>query len=410
MEVKTRTRSRHTFAQVDTSRKVEYRYDYKDGYGWRPWSKSSAWTYQVTTPYNPLSSGCEDVANGYGKDNPLTIIHTSTKLGNLDASWFEEEEFPDPYGYLQQSRGSIDEVLVSHPYGMEEGVNEERIEFVTKAAADTNPSKAKVDVAVFIGELRDLPSLFKNVGDDMFKYGANEYLKAQYGWKPLIKDLRNFFKVVNLVDKRMRNLERLNKDKLLRLPYRNKNPLVTVGSNTLFHKSTPMFPGWRAELKTETTWRRSRWATVSFKPEVPKNLVTLPSKDMLSKVNQALYGGVVDGATLWQLMPWSWLYDWSSNVGDFLAANRNVVGAKVDDVTLMETNEILSTTDVVGWYSEGGINRPSSAQTPAATQMVQKLRFPNMKPAVITRGDIDVMSDTFKMPILTALAIQRFKK
>lgn len=37
-------------------------------------------------------------------------------------------------------------------------------------------------------------------------------------------------------------------------------------------------------------------------------------------------GGTVDLATLWELLPWSWLIDWFSNVGAFLAARRNILG------------------------------------------------------------------------------------
>lgn len=405
----TRSRTRQSFAQVESTREVSTRYDYMDGYGWREWTPSTQWSHATTDLYNPRSSGCTDVNPGYGRDNPLTIIHENVRLGRITASMTDEIESSEPYPYKLQIQGVCDTPIVSYPNWDEDRAYTDRVVFATKAAADVNPSKAKVDVAVFIGELRDLPSLFKNVGDDIFKYGANEYLKAQYGWRPLIKDLRNFFKVVNLVDKRMRNLERLNKDKMLRLPYRNKNPEVTLGAAS-YTEMRDMFPGWQVELDTQVSWRTSRWATVAFATEVPENLVTLPSKDTLARVNQALYGGVVDGATLWQLMPWSWLFDWSSNVGDFLAANRNVVGAKVTDITVMESSDVASTTNLVDWHSVGGIHRPSSSQSAGVTLQVRKTRFPEMSPSVITRGDVDIMFDTFKLPILTALAIQRFKK
>jgi len=44
----------------------------------------------------------------------------------------------------------------------------------------------------------------------------------------------------------------------------------------------------------------------------------------------------LDFATLWEAMPWSWLIDWGSNVGDYLKAHRNIVPAELQSVSLME--------------------------------------------------------------------------
>jgi hypothetical protein len=64
----------------------------------------------------------------------------------------------------------------------------------------------------------------------------------------------------------------------------------------------------------------------------------------------------VDFSTAWNAMPWSWLVDWSSNIGDILIARRNIVGASPGPVQLMTqtttTGELIPTS-YVNYVSKG---------------------------------------------------------
>lgn len=47
---------------------------------------------------------------------------------------------------------------------------------------------------------------------------------------------------------------------------------------------------------------------------------------MLARAKSAVYSLRPDSLTAWNLVPWSWMADWFTSTGDFLQANRNVVG------------------------------------------------------------------------------------
>lgn len=411
MSAGTRTRKRFSQGSTNFSLLEEVR-SKPPGEPWSNWRWTSG--NSGPSPFEPSSSVCVDTVGRFGQDNLLDITHRTVSPGRLEYSWLGEpvELWWNPGSY-SQSRGSCSYPLLPlESWEDQDMLTSERIAFATEAAAGVNPSGAKFDAAVFLGEMRDLPSLFQNAGKTLAKGGANEYLKYQYGWKPLIKDLRNFFKVVNDVDKRLRTLERLRKDDKLRLPYRSKNPVRTQGFDSIEHQGYHTTGYWSSRLKSDVSWIRDRWAIVNFVPDLPRNLVSLPSSDQLKLINKALYGGVVDGNTLWQLMPWSWLADWNWNVSSFLESQRNVVGAKVTDVVVMESTSAIVTTDLIDWHDDysTGFNPPSGSKTPGILNQVSKRRFPRIDPAVTSTGRIDLLQfDSFKTSILTALAIQRFK-
>jgi hypothetical protein len=48
----------------------------------------------------------------------------------------------------------------------------------------------------------------------------------------------------------------------------------------------------------------------------------------------------IDAASLWNAMPWSWLFDWFGSVGDFLDAHRNGVPCEATEVCVMTNVEI----------------------------------------------------------------------
>jgi hypothetical protein len=64
-------------------------------------------------------------------------------------------------------------------------------------------------------------------------------------------------------------------------------------------------------------------------------------------------GLTVDISTAWNLIPWTWLADWASNMGDVLAAHRNIVGQSLDGVAIMRQTRVTNTTESYGPDSYG---------------------------------------------------------
>lgn len=207
--------------------------------------------------------------------------------------------------------------------------------FATDILKRTNPSRASVDLAVTLGEMRELPSLVKEGWDlsqrRLFNHvprwvfrnlgrAAKLNLMIQFGILPLISDTQKLLIFQDLVDQRMGELRRLATRGLRRT--------IDLGSwsasskdtgITYFHSNGVTFKGY---LKRETVVRargHARWQL--DEPYAQSN------EEMRALATRIVTGQTIDLLTAYELMPWSWLIDWFSNLGDYISSKRNLIGA-----------------------------------------------------------------------------------
>jgi hypothetical protein len=70
-------------------------------------------------------------------------------------------------------------------------------------------------------------------------------------------------------------------------------------------------------------------------PSVDFNKISQP--ELVGMAKRAVNGMTLDFSTLWEAMPWSWFIDWTTNIGPFLMAQRNIIPASLESVVLIET-------------------------------------------------------------------------
>lgn len=97
---------------------------------------------------------------------------------------------------------------------------------------------------------------------------------------------------------------------------------------------------------------------------------------MRNLARDAVLGLTLDASTAWEKIPWSWLVDYFSNIGKYLAAHRNIVPAQCTQlyVCTHATNTInfgrsqSENLVVDAWniVSESKARVPVSLITPAA--------------------------------------------
>lgn len=196
----------------------------------------------------------------------------------------------------------------------------------TDAIAMLAPNKPQADLATFVGEMREgLPhaigirdsskerlSHVRNAGD--------EYLNVEFGWKPLLRDLRNFADVYNKREKLLENFHK-NAGKVLRREHRwpvnlsveveemgNRTPLPILATANYGNTGA-------GRLVKTTTKRTERWFVASFVYYLPP--LGSPERDR-SDLNH-LYGTNVTPNMAWNITPWSWAADYVGNVGSIMA-------------------------------------------------------------------------------------------
>lgn len=210
--------------------------------------------------------------------------------------------------------------------------------YTARAWDKFKPGASVADASVFIGEIRDVPRMLKSTAqwfsrEFISRFGKNPrgrmkvladtWLNAQFGWRPFLGDLRNFYKAYVTMDEWYQQLVRENGRWVHRKGRVEKNiKKEVVYSSSSQHMSTPNFGGHPAwcpsglrsnSLVTRFTSQRV-WFEAQFRYYVPE----IESVGFRRKAIAHLFGLDVNPAIIWELIPWSWLVDWFTNLGDLI--------------------------------------------------------------------------------------------
>jgi hypothetical protein len=205
--------------------------------------------------------------------------------------------------------------------------------YATITAARTNPSSPYVDIPVNILELGDVALLLKKAGSSLLQQLASNYIKYQFGIKPIVGDLVKLINFAEQVDRRVKQIEKLRAKGL-----RRTITLASLSKSEIQNRVLNTEDAyWTADFQVQTSCvvkGHARWV-----PTVDLSHMTQPEMTALAK--KAVLGLTIDFATLWEAMPWSWLIDWGTQMGNFLKAQRNIIPAQLETVTI---SRALTTT------------------------------------------------------------------
>lgn len=273
--------------------------------------------------------------------------------------------------------------------------------------AKTNPSVPKVNIASYLGELKDIPGSTRDFGRSLLRSAAAGYISWRWAVRPLVKDLAALYGFVHSVAKRMEELYALRDGKTLR----RRCELVSATSNytnhATWHGIRFVATGNRAVSMTTRSWGTCEWKLAAGNQLPTQGYRQLERLAQLSTGGFDGYGGIGNYAALdaaWELTPWSWLIDWFSSVGTCLKASNNELGLTFGRLSLMRTstskstyvldNPIPSQYTLNGWYVE---------------EMVRKERFPVFPVIPFPLPTLPLLTGK-QMSILGALAVLKGSK
>lgn len=234
----------------------------------------------------------------------------------------------------------------------------------------TRPGNPVADAGQFFVELRDLPhvplKMFRKL--KFFRALGSEYLNAVFGWKPFVNDLRKMYNLQHTIDKRMAQIIRENG--------RSIHRKATIENDTSSSSSTTQYafpfggctgapPNWRSggSSRTITTKiERRKWFVGRYQYYIPD----VGSSQWDRRARLALFGALPTPAVIWEVLPWSWLIDWFSNVGDIISnASTNAVDNLTCQYSFIMASEKTTTTYSHSYHwtgiHAGGFN-PSSIE------------------------------------------------
>lgn len=402
MAGKPRSRYRETVVYFDNDSFEERKYG------------SGSW-YQQSHSYFQLDAArrgeyTNDVVGNRQGDNPFrreTVQNDFITYNGEIVTHYPGDEPDGSDTQYRRKRVNGTTELTQAPYELQES----DVEFVTRAFADTNPSKADFDAPIFLAELRDVPSLLRNAAQKLSKFGANEYLKYEYGWKPLVSDMRKMMRSMLYLERRIDNLRRLRNNHTIRRHYRPPNRFdghVTPISRWESSLNDQRFPIIGTQRVDTERWCICTWIADDF----DKGVLPATDHELMGLARRAILGGTIDGSTLWELMPWSWLIDWNTNVSEFLQSQRNIVGASPGPSCLMKHTRIRtqgSLTVDADWIDDFYSQSMTSSQASSSHDI--KERIIGIEPAAVVTTELNLLGGDFrKQSILGALGIQRLRR
>lgn len=191
----------------------------------------------------------------------------------------------------------------------------------TTAIARTLPNNSVAELSVALGELgKDgLPhyigsSAFKDKVHTAHKAG-DEYLNVQFGWLPLVNDIKRFAHAVKHRDRLMANYVKYS-DKQIRRRYEFPASSSSRSFGQAKYVENDISFPYIADYVDFT--ESKRWFSGAFRYHVPTPSGFAGKAAYYRSEADKLLGLNLTPEVVWNLAPWSWAVDWFSNTGDVL--------------------------------------------------------------------------------------------
>lgn len=197
-----------------------------------------------------------------------------------------------------------------------------------KLYANASPDRPDVLLPVFAFELRELPGLIRQLGllnlygrKHMKRAGKSAsalWLSGNFGWAPLIADLKKLVLFADSMSRREREFDKLYSQNGLRRKVKLFSATGNQSSITMTVDAIDGFGNWYATGHPMV----DVWGTVRYKPErLPDGSVLRrpTTKDIRRKILGLNAASVT--LNIWEAIPWSWLVDYFIGVSDYLGAH-----------------------------------------------------------------------------------------
>jgi hypothetical protein len=222
--------------------------------------------------------------------------------------------------------------------------------------ASLKPAKPTVDIGVFIGELRDLPKLLHATLDGIKTIG-DVYLAAQFGWKPLLTDILDMLRFMDRVERQIDFILN-NAGKPVWCATKPQETTTCsvlqdirgTATQWLAPNIGPKFFGTTDNARNQNILTRDlvqrTWATGLFVFWFDKGRI--PER---AELRAKLAGLELTPKLVWELLPWTWIIDWFSNIDDILS---NLVVEVADNQVSIYAYAMKETLRTYTWWATDG--------------------------------------------------------
>jgi len=238
------------------------------------------------------------------------------------------------------------------------------------AVARSMPTNPVAGLSTMVGELRSdglprLPSLeLIKEKSRYLKSSGGEYLNVEFGWLPLVSDLKSLAYSVKNSHEILKNYQKGSDQKIRRryvFPSETKSQSLFAGVGQVTGEAL-IWPTTDANNfqygysgRHVRTVESSTWFSGAFRYHIPGGDDLLSKSERWVQEADKLLGLELTPETVWNLTPWSWALDWFSNTGDVIH-NISRLG---HDGLVMEYGYVMSSliqTDEVSCIQSNGLS------------------------------------------------------
>jgi len=215
------------------------------------------------------------------------------------------------------------------------------------------PNNPSSNLANFLGEMRErlpsapLLSLYRDRTHNLLKNSGGEYLNYQFGWRPLVKDLRGFAHQAKIHERTLRTFLKNQERRLSRSYQFPKTETVNTYSGVRFITGSSVTGFAFVDGNAEVTETIERWFVGQFQYYLPGGSSALEKAELFSAKADALLGVDLTPEIVYNLTPWTWMLDWFVNLGDIMTNISNLG----QDGTVLRYGYIMEHRKVVKKYT-----------------------------------------------------------
>lgn len=190
------------------------------------------------------------------------------------------------------------------------------------------PVKPIADTGVMLGESREIPRQLRDAVKSLkqlathplksvrsMSFLSNQHLAYQFGWLPLMRDLEKCYNALKNTDSWLKRVRKYNGE------WEHRGGTVATGSGSLTSGKAYLFPspsGFSLPPEGNSagdiyiSWGYRVWFSAWFKYYI----ADFNSATTQLRLKARIWGLTNTPTIVWNLLPWSWLVDWFSNLGD----------------------------------------------------------------------------------------------
>jgi hypothetical protein len=193
-----------------------------------------------------------------------------------------------------------------------------------KAIANTEPTNPIFDMSTFLGETvtAGLPAM---VGRQAWKaqtlrakHAGSEYLNYQFGWLPLVSDIRDFAYAVKHSSEIVENYKSHASLRIRRNLELFHDEKTSASSGNYFIDTANGSSIGSALTHTTASYKERKWFSGCYRYYLPMDDSMASRFRRYKAYAHKLLGVDLSPEVLWNIAPWSWAVDWFTDVGDVI--------------------------------------------------------------------------------------------